>query len=172
MSLSLKIKGIDAIAKATKNLTVELKQEINNEFAKFGFDVQADAKNFAPADEGNLRNSIEVLNKDLSVSIFSRLDYAAYLEFGTRKFAAAYVNNLPADWQTYAATFKGKGNGSGDFFETIRRWVKRKGIEDKYAYIIALNILRNGIKAHPFLYPAFRDNIPIFEKRLKALTKR
>jgi len=169
MRLSLKIKGIDAAVKAVKNLSKEAEQGIQDELNAFGFLVEGDAKAMAPADEGNLRNSITSEPGKLSVSIFARIDYAAYLEFGTRKFAAAYVNTLPPDWQTYAAEFRGGTGGSGDFFDVIMRWVRRKGIEPEAAYPIALSILRNGIRAHPFMFPAFQKNVPELEKNLKQL---
>lgn len=171
MKLSLQVKGLDAAIKKVKGLDAEMKADLQLELNAFGLDVQAVAKGLAPADEGNLRNAINVAYGDLFVSVIAGVDYAAYLEFGTRKFAAIYVSSLPPDWKTYAASFKGGGGGSGDFFETIRKWVKRKGISDAAAYPIALSILRNGIKAHPFMYPAFQSNVPKLENNLKALFK-
>ncbi len=89
----------------------------------------SDAKRFAPADEGTLRGKISYKKEDLKVTVTVGVNYAAYLEFGTRKFAAAWVSSLPADWQTFAAKFKGPAGGT--FEELVMRlteWVHRKGL--------------------------------------------
>jgi len=133
-------------------------------------------------DMGGLASSInsdtkKKLEKFVTVGVF----YAAYVEFGTGKYAAAYVSALPPDWKTYAARFKGKNAAGGSFEEfliNIIEWVKRKGLAGTYsvktkrrtgnkgarlfedaavAYPIALAIIRNGIHPHPFLYPAFEQ---------------
>jgi len=40
----------------------------------------------------------------------------------------------------------------------ITKWVHLKGIPEKVAYPIALKIIRNGVKAQPYLFPAFEKN--------------
>jgi HK97 gp10 family phage protein len=148
----------------------------------FGTRVETEAKRNAPADEGKLRSSINSTfdPRKFTVKITVATDYAAYQEFGTRKFAAAYVGTLPQEWRTYAATFKGKTGGSMDeFIQSIMAWVNRKGIgaditksgnvsssassldkQQQAAYWIAINILQNGIKPKKFLYEAVKDNLP------------
>lgn len=171
MGLTVKINGIDAAINAVGSLKAETEKIIQAEMNGFALETANDAREFAPADEGNLRTSIFHEYGKLKATVFARTNYAAYLEFGTRKFAAAYVNSLPADWKSYAAQFRGSGGGNGDYFEIIRKWVKRKGIDDAAAYAIALSILRNGIKAQPFLYPAFQKNLVKLESKLKELEK-
>jgi hypothetical protein len=184
----LQIKGVDELL--NKLDISPIKKEIKVELKAFGQEVERDAKQLAPVDEGYLKSRI--YHKATS-------DYAAYVEFGTRKFAASYVSTLPPDWQSYAATFK--GSGTGDYFEflnAILDWVLRKGIANRYsvktkkaikiklggkgkkslsdqdrlqqtAYAIALSIIRNGIKPHPFLYPAFEKNRILLIQRLEAV---
>lgn len=181
----------------------EVRDKVNLELKKFAGNVVATAQHLAPVDEGTLRNSITYEQTDLFVEIIVSVNYAAYLEFGTRKFAAAYVSTLPPNWQTFAAQFKGgKGGNFDEFLMRITEWIHRKGLgngfmgkigvagsyslktrkrvggkdkqaqEDKStAYVIALSILRNGIKPHPFLYPAVEKNLIELKANLKAYLK-
>lgn len=168
-------------------------KECFNEYQKFAEATEVNAKNRAPVDEGYLRNQIkgqafvkgELIVAEISVNV----PYAAYLEFGTRKFAAEYVNSLPQDWQTFAAEFKGGGIGSIEqFIADLVAWVKRKGFaaqltksgnrsnskqskaaEEAAAYIIARNILINGIKPQPYLFPAIQEETPRLLENLKKI---
>lgn len=145
-------------------------------FDNFGIRVEQAAKQLAPKDESRLAGAIFQQPGRLSSTIGCSVEYASFLEFGTRRYAAAYVSSLPADWQSYAATTKGKtGRGTmDDFIQAIMAWVQRKGIGafktksgnvsqsasshaamQQAAYWIAINILQNGIQPHPYIYPAF-----------------
>lgn len=165
---SVELKGLD---KALSSLDIKkFEQGLTDELAAFGFYVERDAKSLVPVDEGFLKNSIHSVPARLKVEIVVTADYAAYIEFGTRRFAAEHIATLPQDWQNFAAEFKGPGGGSFD--QMVMRlvgWCKRKGIEEKAAYPIALKILRDGIQAHPFLYPAFEKNRIELIKNIKGL---
>lgn len=183
----IELKGFDEVIGQLDGKKLE--SDISLVMGAFGQDVAREAKQLAPVDEGFLKNQIGSVTEGLTTNIFCNADYAAYLEFGTRKFAAAYVSTLPPTWQAFAAQFKGAGSGS--FQEMVARitaWVKRKGIaaqitksgkaskskasisgQDEAAYRIALFILRNGIRPHPFLFPAFEKQYPILIQDLKDL---
>ena len=175
--------------KDAKDKAIEI---VRDELSGFGLNVVEDAKRFAPVDEGVLRNNINfafpVSDKGFRVDITVNVPYAAYIEFGTKKYAAAEVAKLPPEWKTFAAQFKGRaGSGSFDeFVQNIMEWVQRKGIGalktksgnnsksadsldamQQAAYWIALNIIQNGIHAHPYLYPAFKKNKDEFIANLK-----
>lgn len=175
----------DNLGKVIKNA----EEKVNKELHAFGVGVVADAKRNVPVDEGILRNSINYKQEGLIVTINVSANYAAYLEFGTRKFAAKYVASLPPDWQTFAAQFKGGGGGSfEDLVMRITEWVMRKKIGATYnvktkrrdrvgkqsaattaradAYAIALHIVRNGIMPQPYLRPAVDKNLIELKKRL------
>lgn len=164
----IQVTGLD---KALKKLDVKkFNQDITDELNAFGFDVSRDAKQLVPVDEGFLKNSISHVHENLSVEIVASANYAGYVEFGTRKFAAEHVASLPAEWQELAR--ESKGGGGGSFIEFIQRligWCKRKGIDEKAAYPIAKKILVNGVKAQPFLFPAYEKNRPLLIERLKKL---
>lgn len=180
--ITIKLKGFDKTIKDVQKLATDTNKNAKTALVSFGKNVETQAKRDAPADEGKLKASINSVfdNKTFTVKITVATDYAAYQEFGTRKFAAAYVGTLPQEWRTYAATFKGKTGGSMDeFIQSIMAWVKRKGIgadmtksgnvsssasslekQQQAAYWIAINILQNGIKPKKFLYEAVKDNLP------------
>ena len=188
-SIRFEIKGADAAIKRTESLVKKARENAQLALNGFGLNVERDAKRFAPADEGHLRGSINSKPGNLSVTVTVGVNYGAYLEFGTRKFAAKYVATLPQDWQSYAATFRGKGGGTFDqFIQDIMQWVRQKGIgglktksgrtsESKSsldamqqaAYAIALNILQNGIRPQPFVYPAVTKNTPALEADIKKV---
>jgi HK97 gp10 family phage protein len=182
------LNALDLTQERVQNMLVVTFNEWANELVKI-------AKDRAPVNEGKLRQSIQAdyatLNK-LIAGVGVAVNYAAYLEFGTRGYAAAYVGKLPNDWQSYAATFKGKGGGSIDeMLLNIMDWVKSKQLSGTYsvktqrrtgakaarnfedaevAYPIALAILRKGIKAQPYLYPAYVEATDNLIKKLQKLS--
>lgn len=187
--LSIKLNGLDNLIATVEKTAKRAEAETKVALTKFAKNTETEAKRLAPANEGRLRNSINGTVDGFTAKITVTADYAAYLEFGTRKFAARYVATLPQDWQSYAATFRGKGGGTFDqFIQDIIQWVRQKGIgglktksgrtsESKSsldamqqaAYAIALNILQNGIRPQPFVYPAVTKNTPVLEADIKKV---
>ena len=201
--IKLEMKGLDAALKDVSRLAGEVEKRAQKALSNFGTNVEATAKELAPADEGRLRNSINADDARLQTTITVAVDYAAYMEFGTRKFAAAYVGTLPADWQSYAATFKGKGGGTfKEFLAALVEWVRKKGLgsgfvgnkgigvagtysvktrkrtgnkatqqqqNESAAYVIALSILRKGVRPQPFLYPAVKIHSDDLQNEMKNI---
>ena len=109
------------------------------------------AKEATPKDLGELTRSIGKEGGNGLATIFVNAPYAAYQEFGTGTKVS-----VPAELSEIAIKFKGKGRGSFEEFKTaIKDWMKHKGIDEKYAYVIMMSIIKNGIKPQPFLYPAY-----------------
>lgn len=174
MAFKLEIKGLDTTIRRVEGLARSVRQDAQDELNAFADDVSRTAKRLAPGDEGRLRGAINPIHGtgNLEASVVAAVVYAAFMEFGTRKFAAIYVATLPADWQAYAATFKGGAGGNfNEFLKAVMAWVKRKGIDNAAAYPIALKILREGVRPQPFLYPAIQQHLPELWARLKALLK-
>ena len=194
MAVKIEVKGLDAAVKRVSDELKRLENGLQAEMENWGTEVATVAKRLAPVDENHLRGSIEAKKLPLNVSVTVGVDYAAYLEFGTRKFAASYVAGLPSDWQAFAAQYKGKSTGGtfDEFVMRLVRWVHRKGITGTYsvktqkrtgnavnianedksvAYMIALKILREGIKPHPYLYPAYKQETPKLLDRVKNILK-
>jgi hypothetical protein len=156
-------------------------------------EIEATAKRLAPADRGFLRQNISsdtdtFLEKKVTVNA----PYAAYVEFGTGKLAAQYVATLPADWQSFAAQFKGAAGGGNfkQFVLLIAEWIGRKGISGVYsvktrrrlgnkaanaqadlslAYVIARSIYMKGVNPHPYLYPAYAAQSTVIVEDLKNM---
>jgi HK97 gp10 family phage protein len=191
--MNLTATGLKAKIQFFEDYKNDLKTNIAKEINAWANNTASDAIALAPADEGYLRNSIKPDYGDLSASVVVAADYAAYLEFGTRRFAEQYVGTLPPDWQAFAAQYRGPGGGSfQEFVMRLTQWVLRKGIGATYdvkthrrvrvgkqsaqttaeadAYAIAIYIIRNGIQPHPFLFPADQKNRPILISNLEAIT--
>lgn len=158
-----------------KTITNEILQSVDEVLDSNAIAIASKAKTLAPKDMGLLAGSISAdLSRPLDKRVTVNANYGPFVEFGTGKYAAAYVATLPATWREYAARFKGKtGGGLDAMFLAILEWVKRKGIigltksgsrrkgkkadAEAYdvAYVITIAILRNGIHPHPFLFPAY-----------------
>jgi hypothetical protein len=173
--MQLEVKGIDALIKKMDKLASNVQQDVQAELNAWADDTATNAKLLVASnssDEGLLLRSISPVYGQGSASVVASAKYAAYIEFGTRKYAAAYVSSLPSDWATYAATFKGKTGGTfQQFLLSIIGWVGRKGIDKKAAYPIARKIMIDGISPKPFLYPSVNKTLPELKKNLRAIFK-
>lgn len=194
MAIKMRFDGLDAAIKRIDSKSKSIEKDVADELNAWAVSTVTEAKKNCPVDEGFLRNSIasNFATKDnLKAEITVGANYAAYIEFGTRKFAANYVGSLPKEWKEMAARFKGGGGKKGSFYEfllVIVQWVKRKGITGTYsvktqrrtgkksnfdsedmsaAYPIALSILRKGIKPQPYLFPAVMKTKEKLIERIK-----
>ena len=158
------LKQIDSFGQDAKRMAVSITNETAN-------NMVTDAKQRAPVNFGQLRQSLGKTEATIQLNrslIFSNAPYSAFVEFGT----GARVK-IPAGFEKLAAEFKGKKGGNFDeFLDNIRDWCKRKGIDEKLAYIIAVSILKKGINPQPFFIPSYLQNIPIYQKRLKTALDR
>jgi len=165
--INLKVSGIEKILERFNTLANQAQNDVQMELNAFADDVVRDAKLLVKANSSYEGYLLRNINKEFgsgNVTITANTKYAAYIEFGTRKFAAEYVSSLPTDWQAFANTFKGPMAGGGNFKEmllNITDWCKRKGIDEKLAYPIARKILIQGIKPIPFMYPSVTKNLPV-----------
>jgi HK97 gp10 family phage protein len=177
-ALYIDTSGLIRITDKLKGMEKTIVESVDNVLNANAIEIATKAKQLAPVDIGGLRSSIapetsELLNKHISVNA----NYAAYVEFGTGKYAAAYAGSLPDNWQQFALQFKGKGGGNmEEFLKRIEGWIKRnvtatysvktqkrtKTADEakrtkQMAYLIARSILKNGIKPQPFLFPAYEQ---------------
>lgn len=192
--LTIEVKGMQQLQAKFKTMADTIGPAVDKALTKGAMRVALEAKKRAPKDRGGLAASISadtatMLDKRVSANVF----YAAFIEFGTGKHAAAYVGSLPAEWKDYAATFKGSGDGGtfDDMVMEIYDWIKRNKIGYTYnvntrrrdkvgkqtgrttdmasAYYIAKMILLNGIRPQPFFYPAFMQEMPKIEAEVLAI---
>ncbi|NBW21282.1 MAG: HK97 gp10 family phage protein, partial [Caulobacteraceae bacterium] len=156
--MQIEVKGLDTLIKKMDKLAKDVQKDVQAELNAWADDTATMAISLVAAnssDEGLLKNSIKPKYGNGNASVVAATKYAAYIEFGTRKFASAYVGTLPADWATYANTFKGSVGGTfDDLLLSIMLWVGRKGIDKDAAYPIARKIMIDGIRPKPYLYPS------------------
>jgi HK97 gp10 family phage protein len=168
--LELSISGIERIEKAIKDKEKALVDGVQAELKASALTIEKGAKRNAPVNFGRLRQSITSDTNGLSVSVDVEAHYAPYVEFGT----GGRVNTQGFD--DVANRFKGKGKGGAfkEMLEDLADWVKKKGIArgkdvKNVAYVIAVSILRKGIKPQPYLFPAYTAEKPKLLQRLKKL---
>ena len=175
--ITVKAEGLEAVMAKFKSYSQTAQIQIDGALEEWANAVARDAKMLVSAnsaDEGGLLRSINPDHGNGYASVTASAAHAAYVEFGTRKFAAAYVSSLPGDWAAYANTFKGKSGGGTfkEFVKILMAWGARTGkMDPKYAYVAALKILREGVKARPFLYPSVNKNLPLLMQDIKAIFK-
>jgi len=170
--IKIETKGINTLVKKFDELSKEGKTAVQSALNTWADATSAYAIRLAPSNKSGLRLSIHPEYGVGFASVVASAKYAAYIEFGTRKFATSYVSSLPQDWETYANTFKGPMPNGGNFDDlllSIIQWCEDKGIDKKAAYPIARKIMRDGIKPQPFLYPSVLRNTPILIQDIKDI---
>jgi hypothetical protein len=166
--ITIETKGFKDVENFYRSLNKNSQAAMKIEITDMAQKVKADMQRDAPVDVARLKNSISYEQKGLSVEFVAQTDYAAYMEFGTKKKV-----NVPSWVGGYAAQFKGKGAGGTDSFLAISNWVKNKGIAATYsiktqkktkrnkaqidrenaaAKSIWWHIMKNGVKPHPFFF--------------------
>lgn len=167
MRPKLKITGDKELLKKIRAFGVEAENEIAKQTEISAESIKLDATERAPVNLGKLKQSINAQREGKTLwSIFANEKYAAYVEFGT----GAKVD-VPDEFKDIANAYRGKGDGGTfkQFVESLKDWCRKKGIPESAAYLIAVSILKNGMSAQPFLYPAWKSGIKQYEKDLKDL---
>jgi HK97 gp10 family phage protein len=187
--IKVEIKGLDATIKNIDKLANDVKQDANAALEKFGFAVERQAKRTLSQPRGphstptsniaggsGLAGSISHVTEGLTTTIVVAKNYAAFVEFGTKRFAAQYVSQLPPDWRAYAATFRGGGGTFDQLRANIAQWCKDRKLKpnegqtfDGMVYVIARKIAIYGVRAQPYIYPAVRDNTKALIDDLKKI---
>lgn len=85
-SVSVEIKGIEGLLNRAKLLIPRVRAGVQQTVAETALLIESDAKQFAPVDTGRLRASIhvDIAPNGLSATVEAGVDYALFLEFGTR----------------------------------------------------------------------------------------
>lgn len=113
--LSIEIVGVrEALDKVKKDFN-KISDEIDMEVGDGVQKIISLAKTEVPANFSRLATSLYFLKVGkFNYKYGSNLNYAAYVEFGTGKYAAAYVPSLEPEWQEYARTFQTSRPGKTD----------------------------------------------------------
>lgn len=190
--LNVSLEGFDKLKGSLDRKIRQLPMAMADELNEWANGTSKMAKELCPKDEGHLAGGIipvYATTKNLKAEVTVAVNYGAFVEFGTKRYAAAYVATLPQEWRDFAGQFKGRSGGTmSEFVQAIMAWVQRKGIGgtrtksgnvsqsrgshdsmQQAAYGIALHILRHGIKPHPYLWPASRYYNYVLTQNLKKL---
>jgi hypothetical protein len=166
------IKGLDKLQKKIGQLPKELQEEVVGEVQAWGFDVNAEQIGLISQqkiqDLGALQQNTKAVPKPNGVELISNVYYAPYIEFGT----GAKVK-VPAELNDYASQFRGKKRGDfRTFVKALEAWLKRKGGNPKFAFIAALNIIKNGQEARPYFFPPYLRKRKELLSRINAVIKK
>jgi hypothetical protein len=166
------IKGLDKLQKKIGQLPKELQEEVVGEVQAWGFDVNAEQIGLISQqkiqDLGALQQNTKAVPKPDGVELISNVYYAPYIEFGT----GAKVK-VPAELNDYASQFRGKKRGDfRTFVKALEAWLKRKGGNPKFAFIAALNIIKNGQEARPYFFPPYLRKRKELLSRINAVIKK
>jgi hypothetical protein len=171
MSFDVKITGMSEIEDAIKNMSEVVSKEVSNELQASVMKITSDAKRAAPINFGKLRGSIKwEKESELTYSVGAYVSYAPYVEFGTGP-----LTTIPDGYSTFASQFQQKTGGKfKDMVNALTLWVERKGIANGknpkgVAYVIALSILKKGMRPQPYLIPSFEKEQKLLIERLKKI---
>lgn len=167
--------NIDRLRKKFEEFEEIAKQDIKAVLDSSAQIIVNNAKRKAPANYGKLRQSIgkEAKKQGFEQVIYAGEKYAPFIEFGSKLQV-----QIPAGFEDLAIQFKGYKSGNFDeFLENIKDWVRAKGIAsgddlDSASYLIAMSILKKGIKPQPFLIPSFVEERPKIPEKIDKILQR
>jgi HK97 gp10 family phage protein len=169
--IRVRLEGLDKAIRNLESWETEKIQAVANQFSRSALAVEREAKIRVPTNYGKLKTSIQhnITKTDsgrvISADVEADTEYAAFVEFGTK----ANVQ-VPLELAEYARTFYASGTGTFDqLLENIKEWARKKGIPQEAAYPIARKIAREGVRAQPFLFPAFDRERPILIQKLRGI---
>ena len=167
--VSITVKNIDKIKQAFAKYGEEAVKDFGSITKIKALQIVDEAQILVPRNNSTLADSIKQTEiSPLHYNVGTNEPYAPYMEFGT----GARVD-VPAEFQQLANDAKGKGKGSfKDGLEEIKEWCRKKGISADAAYPIFVSILNNGLKARPFMYPAFVNARKTYAKDIEHALKK
>ena len=155
--ITIDLEGLNEVLSSIKEASDEIKSEVDNELQDATLKMVQDAKRIAPKNLGRLAGAIgQIKIDDLQYEYICDIEYAPYVEFGTKKYV-----RVPKGLEGYAAQFRGGKGGGGKLFDKIKEWLSKKdkslkGKElDNRARYISFIIAKNGIKPQPFFFPPY-----------------
>lgn len=173
MQPKLKITGQKELFKKLAQFGDEAERRIDIDTKNTAETIAEEAKQKAPVNFGKLKQSINVKKEEnLFYTVNVNAKYGAYVEFGT-----GIKVSVPAEFQDIASAFQNeRGGGFDEMLESIKEWCRKKGIPEDRAYIIAMNLIKEGQNPQPYLYPAYVRGKPLYkrmlENTLETLTKK
>jgi len=102
--MSIKVKGIKQAVEALDDYKDTKTKQLEKATQRATVDVDRKAKKNVPVDTGRLKTSIHRTTNKLNGTVFTNVEYAPYIEFGTGSMV-----DVPKGLESYAQQFKGKG---------------------------------------------------------------
>jgi len=153
MKISVDVKGDKEISRALQKMSEEKSRRVKGEILTAGIDIQREAKQRLEGkrggqrawDKGHLAGSIIVERSPDGevVEVGPTMPYGPYVEEGTRPF-----------WPKPDA---------------LEEWARKHGFDSTWP--ICKAIAKRGLKARPFLFPAFLAIEKQFWKKIKEILK-
>ena len=151
------IEGLEEFLVQIDDLS-KIEQDVFRIVDECGAHVVGEARNRIAPDTGDLRKSInhttEIQNEEISSTIHTNSDHAAFVEFGTGPVGAANHAGTAPDVAVAYSPDK--------WFGKIPELAGTQGEKDKGFRYIA------GQPAKPYLYPALKDNEEQLTEKIKA----
>lgn len=159
-----KIIGLSQLKKRLQSHKKQTEREVDRLLEINGRRIQLKARQRVGKDLGGLGQSINVAFPKHKAEISANVFYAFYREFGTGSKV-----EVPKGYEALAQQGRklGKRGNWKQFIEEIKAWCRRKGIDEKFAYPIALKIYRVGSEPKPFLIPSYEEGKVQYMKDLK-----
>ncbi len=107
----MKVEGLEKAIASIKGKYDNIDQDVQDELNNWADETALDAKQYAPKDMGQLAGSIHPSYGTMEAEVTVSVVHAAWVEFGTGKFASAYLSNLDQEWRDFARQFYINGKG-------------------------------------------------------------
>ena len=146
--MSETIRGLSSLMRKLDQLGGNSKEVLNKSVEDCTVFVRDDARSRCPADSGDLRQSIDykVEKSDSGVTgiIYTNMEYAPYVEFGTGKTGQASNNNT-----NVSVSYRKDG------------WTYYSDKLKQFVYT-------EGQPAQPYMYPALHDNKEKLKRKMSS----
>lgn len=108
---TLKVEGEKEVILALRKMLGTTEKEAKAIVANSGEKIRGDAKSVVPVVEGVLRNSLSRFINDngLTVTVGTNVEYAPFVEYGTRRMIAAHGEHDPENPVTSWAAQRARG---------------------------------------------------------------
>lgn len=159
--MKIEFEGMEALIDNLDGLMS--KDKIRSALGKACALVEAEARKKAPKVEGELRRSITSKVVGEEGIVFTPLEYAPYVEFGTGLFAEGGKGRQDVPWVYIEGGSSKKSSKSKTYtLEEAKQtvaYLQEKGLDAAYTY---------GMKPQPYLRPALHEN----RENIKRIMKR
>ena len=90
MKVNVKLQGFEKAIRSIEDYEVNKTEDVKNIVKETAFKMQANAKLRTPVDTGHLKRNInvDIANDELSAEIYTDVEYAPHVEFGTENAPA------------------------------------------------------------------------------------